>query len=105
MIVENGKICAKIKTGGGLDAEGYPVRPSSSFGDPVPCNIKVNKNSLIGKANGNTFTVASYEILIEGNAYDAEAVELLDSDGKSLGEFSVMQIEPLYAVGLVKILL
>lgn len=103
MIIANGYISAKIKTGGGLDANGNPVLPSVDFGDPIPCNIKTNKNSLIGKSNGNTFTVASYEILIEANGYEEGTVQLTDLSGKAIGEFPIMEIEPLYAVGMVKI--
>ncbi len=105
MIVENGFITPKIKTGGGEDANGNPVRPSSDWGKPISCNIKVNKNSLVGRSNGNAFTVASYEILVEATEWEAETVKLAYSSGKSLGEFSLLsEPEILQAVGMVKLL-
>jgi hypothetical protein len=105
MVVENGVISPKIKTGGGLDGKGNPVRPGFAWGDPVECNIKVNKNSLVGKSNGNTFTIASYEILVEATEWEAESVKLAYSSGKELGEFSLLsEPEILQAVGMVKLL-
>lgn len=104
MIVENGYITPKIKTGGGRGADGKPVKPSVGWGEPVLANITVNKNSLVGKSNGNTFTVASYEVLIEASKYESESVMLSYLDGENLGEFSVMEIVPMQAVGMVKIL-
>jgi len=104
VIISNGYISAKIKTGGGLDENGNPVRPSSEWGKPISCHIKVNTRNNLGKQNGNTFTIASYEILIEPQPFEAERVKLIDNCGKELGEFSVMYPpEHLEAVGAVKI--
>ncbi len=103
MIIVNGEICAKVKTGGGLDENGNPIRPSESWEAPIPCHIRSNTYNNKGKANGNTFTVASYEVLIESQPFVAERVKLTDRNGKDLGEFSVMEIEYLDAVDTVKI--
>ncbi|MDL2310128.1 hypothetical protein LJC39_03315 [Parabacteroides sp. OttesenSCG-928-B22] len=105
MIIVNGFISAKVKTGGGLGENGNPVRPSSEWGEPIPCNIRVNKRNNLGKQNGNTFTVASYEILIEPQSFiDDGMVKLQYVSGKDLGEFPIMfPPEFLEAVGAVKI--
>lgn len=105
MIIANGTIQAKIKTGGGIDDDtGYPIPAEVSWGDPIPCQFRANTYSNRGKANGEAFTIASYEILIDEQPYDAEMLVLQDESGKSLGEFSVIDIKPLAAVCQVKIL-
>jgi hypothetical protein len=136
MLVVNGSISGRVKTGGGLDGNGNPVRLSPEWEQPIPCHIKVNRGNYLGKQNGNTFTSASYEVLIESQPFEAERVKLVDESGRrsgdeyllvseddspiiteqedyainlessagmDLGEFSVMWIEYLEAVGVVKI--
>ena len=102
MIIENGTIQAKIKTGGGFDANDYPVEPSESWSEPIPCHIRVNRKNNLGKQNGNTFTVASYEVIIELQPFEHERVKLIEQ-AMDLGEFSVLWTECLEAVGAVKI--
>lgn len=106
MIIENGKISALVKTGGGgLNKDGDPVAPSSHWAEPVPCNIRANRYSNKGvTTNGNTFVSASYEVLIESpEPFTAEQVRLEIDGGKVLGEFSVLQAETLPAVGCIRI--
>ncbi|MDR0385392.1 MAG: hypothetical protein LBH60_04885 [Prevotellaceae bacterium] len=105
MIIVNGEISAKSKTGGGLDENGNPVRPSSEWGKPIPCRISVNKRNNLGKQNGNSFTIASFEILIEPQPFiDDGMVKLRYLSGRELGEFPIMfPPEFLEAVGAVKI--
>ena len=102
MIIVNGRIWAKDKSGGGLDGEGNPMKPSESWGDPIPCRITTNKRNNLVKQNGNTFTIASYEILIGLQPFTAERVKL-ERFGRDLGEFSVMFAEYMEAVGAIKI--
>jgi hypothetical protein len=102
VIIVNGNITAKIKSSGGLDGEGNPVKTSESWGGPISCRIAMNKRDNLGKQNGNTFTVASYEVLISPQPFTAERVKL-ERHGKDLGEFSVMFTEYLEAVGAIKI--
>lgn len=103
MIIENGTIQAKIMTEGGLDDNGNPIRPSEYWGVPIPCNIKTNQDSNRGKVDGNTFTIAAYEILIELQPFVGGRVKLV-REGQELGEFSVQSSEPLTEVGITKIL-
>jgi hypothetical protein len=102
MIIENGEIQAKAKTGGGLDADGYPVKPSEDWLQPIPCRIVVNKRDNLGKHDGNTFKIASYKVLIEPQPFDYERVRLTEY-GRDLGEFSVMFVEYLDAVSALQI--
>jgi hypothetical protein len=102
MLIVNGTIAAKVKTGGGLGADRYPVKPTETWAQPVPCHVKVNKRDNLGKQNGNTFKIASYEVLIEPQAFESERVRLTEH-GRDLGEFSVLWTEYLEAVGFLKI--
>lgn len=107
MIIANGTIEIKNKTAGGIDPEtGFPI-PSTgkSWGKPIDCQYSANKYNNLGKSNGEAFTVASYSILIEEQPFTAEQVRLKDRNGNVLGEFSIMQVEPLEAVGELRILI
>lgn len=105
MIIANGTIETKIKTGGGIDPyTDYPIAPSVSWGNPIECQYRANKYSNKGKANGEAFTIASYEILIDEQPYNAEMLRLRDISGKILGEFSVIEVEPLQGVCQIRIL-
>lgn len=105
MIIANGTIEIKTKTGGGIDpVTGYPVAPSASWGDPIPCQYRANKYNNRGKANGEAFKVVSYEILIEEQPFDTEMLRLRDKAGKEVGEFSVIEVEPLEAVTQIRIM-
>jgi hypothetical protein len=84
MLIVNGTITAK------------------TWAQPIPCNVKANRGNYLGKQNGNTFTVASYEVLIESQPFEAGRVRLTEN-GCDLGEFSVLWTERLDAVGAVKI--
>lgn len=107
MIIQNGVIEIKTKTGGGINPEnGYPSKPESvSWGNPIPCQYSANKYNKLGKFNGEHFTVAHYAVLIEEQPFEAEQVRLKDRDGRELGEFSVIEIEPLEAVCELRILI
>ena len=105
MIIANGYIETKIKTGGGIDPEtDHPVAPSVSWSTPIPCQYRANKYSNKGRVNGEAFTIASYEILVDEQPFDAEMLRLQSDNGKMLGEFSVIEIEPLQAVSQLRIL-
>jgi hypothetical protein len=102
MVIVNGTIQAKIKTGGGLDADGYPIKPDASWSQPIPCRVTTNNLNNLGKHNGNTFVIASYEVLIESQPFESERVKLTQL-GRDLGEFSVLSAECLESVGILKI--
>jgi hypothetical protein len=62
----------------------------------------VNRKNNLGKQNGNAFTIASYEVYIEMQPFEAERINLSEN-GKDLGEFSVLWTEQLDAVCALKI--
>ena len=89
-------------TGGGFDSELHPVAPSCSYGEEIPCRLKANRKNFLGKSDGNSFTVASYEILVDGPPFVAGRVRIGDTGGV-IGEFSVLWTEYLDAVHVYKI--
>ncbi len=106
MIIQNGTIETKAKAGGGIDREtGYAIKPSAaSWDEPIACQYTPNSHNFLGVTTGQHFTQASYTILIEEQPFDAEQIRLKDMSGKVVGEFSILSIEPLEAVGEVKII-
>lgn len=106
MIIENGTIELKSKIGGGIDPiTGYPLKPSSiSWGEPIPCQYKANRYNNLGRVNGEHFTTASFEILVEEQPITSEQLRLKDNRGGVLGEFSIISVEPLEAVCELRIL-
>lgn len=107
MIIENGTIEMKRKGGGGIDpTTGYPRKPTGvSWGDPIPCQYVANKYNNLGRANGEHFIAATYSILVEEQTLDdGEQLRLKDRTGKVVGEFSIIQVEPLEAVSEIRIL-
>ena len=107
MIIQNGTIEAKQKTGGGIDpATGHPARPSSSsWGAPIACQYIPNSHNNLGVSTGQHYIQASYTVLIEEQPFEAEQIRLKDKSGGVVGEFSVLSVEPLEAVCEVKIII
>ena len=107
MIIENGTIEVKNKTGGGgIDPEtGFPVKAQSSWGNPIPCQFIPNRSNRLGIVSGEHFSIAHYTVLIEERNFNAEQIRLKDRSGKILGEFSIMQVEPLEAVCEIKLMI
>lgn len=106
MIIANGHIEFKAKQGGGIDpATGYPVCPAYAWSDPIPCQWIRTKHNYLGRSNdGEHNTEQSYTILIEQtHAVATEQIRLTDRTGAVLGEFSIVGVEPLDAVGQTRI--
>ena len=106
MIIKNGTIEVKSKSAGGIDPEtGFPI-PSDrvTWGEPIPCQWLANKYNNLGKSEGGNFTVAHYSILIESEQeFKSEQIRLRDNYGNVLGEFSVIEVEPLQAMCQIRI--
>lgn len=102
MIVENGYVRTQVTTGGGLNKDGDPIPLVTVWSDPIPCNIRTNQHANNGTVNGNTFSMASYEVLIEKQPFAATCVRL-ERDGVDLGEYQVQAAIPFDAVDAIKI--
>ncbi len=106
MIIANGTIQVKTKQAGGIDPEtGHPIKSSAaSLGEPIPCQYIVNKYNALGLSQGEHATLASYQVLIDEQPFDAEQIRLTDSKtGKVIGDFSIIWVEPLEAVCEIRI--
>lgn len=108
MIIPNGTIEFITNTAGGLDKDGYPVKSGTTYGPVIPCQYIANNRNTLGRSNGEAFIKANYQILIEWLDYKAdgktERLRLKSRSGVEIGEYSVMNIEPLDAVCQVRIL-
>lgn len=100
MIIANGTIETKRKTLSEtkFDGNGFPVAPTApEWGEPIECQY-VGKQNNLASASGEPIREVSYSVFIEEQPFDAEQVRLKDRSGNVLGEFSVIQVEPLEAV-------
>lgn len=105
MIIANGTILPKQKTGGGVDPEtGYPIPASVGWGEPIDCQYMASRFDWQSQKRGEPVTQRSYTVLIEAQPFEAEQIKLRDRDGKDIGEFSIRQIEPLDAVCQLRII-
>lgn len=104
MIIPNGTIELKQKTGGGIDSTtGYPIASTTAWGNPIECQYLVNSRDNLGRASGEAFIRASYTILIEQQQLNSEQLRLTD-EGGVVREFSIISVEQLDAVCQTKIL-
>lgn len=106
MIIDNGTIEIKRKSGGGIDPDtGYPTAPTAAWDAPIPCQYYANTYNNLGTTkSGEPFTIASYTILVEMQPLDGEQIRLTDTFGRIVGEFSIKEVTPLQAVGELKII-
>ena len=106
MIIQNGYVQYIENSGGGLDDNGYPTAPTTTYGTAIPCQYQANSHSYLGKSNGEAFIRASYTILVEydGVREETERLRLSDKAGNKIGDFSVLMFEPLDAVCQMRIL-
>jgi len=131
MIIVNGTIQEKFFIGGGFDENRYPKKPIENWSKPVSCRVTTISQNYLSNQNGNLFTKASYEVLIDadlgrhlllcsennelllldsGSSIELEA-EVKQSErvrltqiGRDLGDFSLISVEHLEAVGMYKII-
>ena len=106
MIIPNGTIEFISMETGGLDEMGYPVEESKTYGKPVLCQYEAVTRDFLGKTNGETFTRATYSILIETipHCRMTRLIRLKCRHCNVIGEFPVLNIEPLDAVCQIRIL-
>lgn len=103
MIIANGTILPKASIGGGIDPQtGLASAPTEAYGKPIPCQWIAQSYNAIAKVLGEPATLASYQVLIESQPFDATALRLIDEDGTILGDYSIKQVERLQAVGQLR---
>ena len=95
MIIQNGTIELKQKTGGGINPDtGFPNKPHLPLGATLsPVSITPTSTNNLGRVDGMSFKTAAYTILIEEQPFNGEQVRLKTLDGNIVGEFSVISVE------------
>lgn len=102
MIIENGFIQTKTTTGGG-NLHGVPQPVTESWSDPIPCNIKENRDDHKGQYVDGKFTKYAATILIEPQDFTAKRIKITDNREQELGEFEVQSVKYLHAVEALQI--
>lgn len=101
MIIENGFLEVKTKTGGGLDPVTHmPIAVSVSWGETIPCQIREVKYDNLANASGNDYIQSSYTILTEQD-FEGEVIRLTGNG--ICKEYSIIRKTALAEVGLIRI--
>lgn len=106
MIIENGHIRIKVKAEPQVTEDGYFKKPDKEqWLSPIPCQWILTAGNNNEMVNGEHYKSASYTILIEQGPqlHIGEQLMLEDFLCTCLGEFSIISVEPLDAVGQLKI--
>ncbi len=106
MIIENGRIEILESTEDGLDENGFPIVGEEKVVCELPCQFQQVNHSLQAKdPESGAYTRKAFSILVdmEDEPFEAERLRLFDMYGQNVGEFSVVSITPLQAVGIVRI--
>lgn len=83
---------------------GEPISgEQESWGEGIPCSIKTNSDTRLGKYEDGEFRQASFLVLIELAKFDAVRIKL-ERLGEDLGEYRVISVEPLTTVGRIQIM-
>lgn len=105
MIIANGTIEPKQKSGGGIDpVSGHAIPASVGWGQPIDCQYSFSRFDWQAQKRGEPITQRSYSMLIEEQIFTAEQIRLRDRSGNIIGDFSVRSIEPLEAVCQLRII-
>ena len=102
MIIQNGTIEFKAKTGGVISTTtGHPIVPATtSWGTPIPCQYIPIAHDKLAVSNEEHYTFATWTVLVEEQttALTGEQIRLKDMTGATVGEYSIKSIEYLEAV-------
>lgn len=102
----NGHLKALIVSEGedSFNEYGEPISgEQESWGEEIPCSIKTNSDTRLGKYEDGEFRQASFLVLIELSKFDAVRIKL-ERLGEDLGERRVLSVEPLTTVGRIQIM-
>lgn len=102
----NGHLIAQIISRGedSVNEYGEPITgEQENWSEEIPCSIKTNSDTRLGKYEDGEFRQASFLILIELSKFDAVRIKL-ERLGEYLGEYRIMSVEPLTTVGRIQIM-
>ena len=85
-----------------LSEWGEPIKAQSAWSEAIPCSIKTNSDNRKGRYEDGEFRQASFTILVECIPFPYNRVKL-ERMGENLGEYRVMNAEPLTTVGRTQI--
>jgi hypothetical protein len=104
-VVANGSVSFKSKTGGGIDSTtGYPKPTVVTWNTAVLCRYTTLTLNLQAKSEQEAYIEAKYAIYLQGKTMPTEQIKLNDSDGNTLGEFSIISYEYLDTKNITKII-
>lgn len=98
----NGTLRYEIPIGGGINEYGEPIPAHSEWSEPIDCSIKTNSDNRIGRYEDGVFRMASFTIMIEIAEIPYNSVKL-ERLGEYLGEYQIINVEPLTSVGRIRI--
>ena len=98
----NGTLRYEILINGGVNEYGEPVPARSEWSEPIDCSIKTNSDNRIGRYEDGVFRMASFTIMIELAKFPYNSIKL-ERLGEYLGEYKILNAEPLTSVGRTKI--
>lgn len=91
-----------VKVVSGFNEYGEPIGNTEEWSEPVPCSIKTNSDNKNGRYEDGVFRMASFTVLVEQMDFPYNKVRL-ERHGEHLGEYKVLNAEPLETVGRTKI--
>lgn len=104
LVTANGTVKFKTKTGGGIDATtGYPTAATVTWSSAVDCRWNKVRENLQAKEQGEPIVQINYTIYLAQATLPSEQIELFDTNGTSLGEYSVISAEYIDTKGVTKI--
>lgn len=107
MIIANGTIELKHKSGGGLDAAtGLPLPVVEAWGDPVECQWYTDRMDLQARTRaGESYSDIGRVVIVEQpwSNGGCEELRLRDAAGAVVGTYALKAVEPLDAVQQVRL--
>ncbi len=99
----NGTFQYQIIVPGEVNEFGEPTEATTVWSDPIACSIKTNSDNRKGKYEDGEFRMASFTVLIENDETAQFDRVKLTRHSEELGEYRVMNREPLTTVGRIQI--
>lgn len=107
MIIPNGYISARLAASPGevYDEAGLPaVTVDTGWGSPMPCQYVAEAYNAMSRDNNREHrTAVRYTVFVDGTAFKAGRVRLMDARRTAIGEFTVISVTPLRAVNQTQI--
>lgn len=104
MIIANGYIEPVVLSTGELDENGYPVEAAKTYGKAVECQVVPASVNRLALAINERVTAAILDIYVDAAEVDPDITALrLTYRGRTTEDYLVASVEPLEAVGQLKI--